>query len=255
MTSLEQTLKNDLTDIAFKKVEDRLLLSFKDNDLMSKWRKILDSVQKRDIVERYSAENPELLTSFTKKNNTYRAGRHDYLTSDKNGVDCYIDGMCRGTRALVSNYSDKVCLGSYLAGLDSCSVDGAKIEHNRYKQEVFERYTSTLNWYKEYAIENAEDYQYTGENEYTLYESKKVLSKLSTLLKCTSGDGISGMPYSDVIIDKLADLRKSVGTGVASFTSSEKFKDFKVVLDDYILICANHKVDNKMAVKNKSILK
>jgi hypothetical protein len=119
-------LREDGTEEAWQQVEARVQMVLDDKMLIARWRAVFDWIANKDV--RSIDFKGCALTSVRPADANPQRHKHDYLTVDAKGTPCIVDGMCKATRGMIPLYSDRICLGSVLAGIDKQSPAGAR-EH------------------------------------------------------------------------------------------------------------------------------
>lgn len=259
-----------LTEKAFKDVEISLNLTLSNSELMGSWRKAIDEVQKRDMKVG-SCFREGRLASTRPVSSAYHQGRDDYLIADKNGYLFYLNGMHDDNSKFVPKYSGSqdvgyhvtrvtsINMGSYLSGINSGTIEGAKRGHQIYKEGAFKRLQSSLGWYKrdfKDSVENCYLADMDYYNECSIYKIEDSLLLFTRLLWAVGMGDIPDMPNTSNIISALDLLNASVkklkievildklpASNVVNVLASEEYKMFMASLDDFIELCSNYEIE------------
>jgi hypothetical protein len=267
---LAKELSLHLTDNSFDFVVKNVKLTFDNKIFMDSWRLAFDSVQKTDRNIRTSSRD-DSIAICRPRSSAYAQSFGDYETYEKNGLAFYMNGMKNEEEFMpvaprlwdASEYVSAtpnrpfLNMGSYLAGVDTGTISGARAEHEKYKDKVFNKLERILESFKkdfEYNI--VKQHKSDSKDIYSdmlFWETKVYIETFSKLVKVLNSRTISRLPIADVLAVKLDALDSFIhavfsrlnygdktNCSVLTVAESVEWSEFTTSLDDYIIVCKNN---------------
>lgn len=195
---------------------------------------ILENHEKNEEIKRminsakeYPINKDNLEMRFIDKNNTLQFNKNYYETKNILGKDIYIDGLSESIRSKIPSYTDRICLGAFLEGVDKQNIKAVDNWFEDYRKRLFNDYGAHMVWFENNVISNYSPINKSWLNKLMINDINEVIQEIKH-----SNNKIDKLPDLENISNSLKNLRMIKSEELSEIDLKQN-KDYKIFLEEF----------------------